>query len=247
MVCCVILTIQPSDFLCLTGGSSVALRLRAWVPPRYFLPVSTLDSCFAQTSKCSHASFAVPSLKYFLDIFNQTAAIKMRVGPFLGSCFKQVALGTGSTIFQIFSLFSSSIVFTFFSLTGFKNPSGMLTWMSRWTAPLITDSRVALSVTLVRALMFAHTSERCSCACAAWLKISVINAISSAHLTRSGSCLMKSSPDGISLGRSTTLMPLAIKCCHKYSAIGSFIVLRMTSTSASPMLCHYFATIFLKF
>ena len=192
MVCHVILTVQPSDFLHLTGGSSVALHLWAWVPPRYFLPVSTLDICFAQTSKCSHASFAVPSLKYFLDIFNQTAAIKMRVGPFLGSCFKQVVLGTGSTIFRIFSLFSSSIVLAFLSSIGFKNPSGILSWTSGCTAPLITDSRVALSVTFVRALMFAHTSERCSCACAAWLKISMMNVVSSARLARSGSCLMNS-------------------------------------------------------
>ena len=128
----------------------MALCLWAWVPLRYFLPVSTCDSCFARTSKRSHASFAVPSLKYFLDIFNQMAAVKMWVRPFRGSSFKQVALGTGSTIFQIFSLFSSSVVFTFFSSTGFKNPSGTLTWMSGQTAPLITDSRVALSVTLAR-------------------------------------------------------------------------------------------------
>ena len=190
MVCRV--TVQPSNFLHLTGGSLVALRLWAWVPPRYFLPVSTHDSCLAQTSKRSHASFAVPSLKYFLDIFNQTAAVKMRVRPFQGSCFKQVALETGSTVFRIFSLFSSSVVFAFLSSIGFKNPSGMLTWTSGRTAPLITDSRVALSVTLARALMFAHTSQRCSCACAAWLKISVMNAISSAHLAHSGSCLMNS-------------------------------------------------------
>ena len=184
--------VQPSNFLRLTAGSSVALHLRAWVPLRYFLPVSTRDSCFARTSKHSHASFAVPLLKYFLDIFNQTAAVKMWVGPFRDSCFKQVALGTGSTVFRIFSLLSSSVVYAFFSSTGFKNPSGTLTWMSGQTAPLITDSRVALSVTLVRAAMFAHTSERCSCACAAWLKISVMNATSSACLAHSGSCLMNS-------------------------------------------------------
>ena len=141
-------------------------------------------------SKCSHASFAVPSLKYFLDIFNQTAAVKMQVGPFLSSCFKQVALGTGSTIFQIFSLFSSSVVLAFLSSIGFKNPSGTLSWTSGQTAPFITDSRVALSVTFVRALMFAHTSERCSCACAAWLKMSTIKAVSSVCLAHSGSCHM---------------------------------------------------------
>ena len=73
----------------------MALRLWAWVPPRYFLPVSTLDSCFAHTSKCSHASFAVPSLKYFFDIFNQMAAVKMWVGPFLRFVGQTGGIGDG--------------------------------------------------------------------------------------------------------------------------------------------------------
>ena len=214
---------------------------------RYFLPVNTRDSCLARTSNRSHASFAVPSLKYFLDILSQTAALKMWVGPFRGSCARQGALGMGRTVFHTFSLFFSSVVLAFLSSVGFKNPSGILSWMSRHTAPLITDSRVVLSVTFARVLMFAHTSERCLCACAAWLKMSTINAVSSAHLAHSGSWRMNSSPDGNSLGGSTTSMPPAVKCCHKYIAVGSFIDLRMTSTSASPMLSHCLATIFLKF
>ena len=42
-------------------------------------------------------SLAIPSLKYFCDIFSQTAAANMWVGPFLGLWARQGALGTGRT------------------------------------------------------------------------------------------------------------------------------------------------------
>ena len=224
----------------------MALRLWAWVPLRYFLPVSTLDSCFAHTLKCSHASFTFPSLKYFFDIFNQTAAVKMWVSPFLGSWARQGALGMGRTIFHTFSLFSSSVVLAFLSSTGFKNPSGMLSCTSGQTAPFITDSKVALSVTFARALTLAQTSDRCSWAHAACLKISTMNAVSSACLACSSNC-HKNCPVGKSSGGSTTLTPLPVRCCRKYIAVGSFMVLMMTSTSASPIAAHCLTTIFLKF
>ena len=82
--------------------------LRACVPPMYFRPVRTRDSCFARTRNLSQASFAVPSLKYFLDSFSQTAVVKILVGPLRGSCLRQVASGTGNTVFLTFSRFSSS-------------------------------------------------------------------------------------------------------------------------------------------
>ena len=135
----------------------MALHLRACVPPKYFLPVNTHDNC-------SHTSFALPSLKYLQDIFNHTAAVNMCVGPFRGLCFKQVASGTGSSVFLTFSFFSSSDVRAFLSSMGFKNPSGIFSCTSGRTAPLITDIRVVLSVIFARAATFAHTSDRCSCA-----------------------------------------------------------------------------------
>ena len=116
---------QLSDFFCLAGGSSVVFLLRACVPPRYFQPVKTWDSCFALTRKRSQASFAVPSLKYFLDSFSHTAMVKILVGPLRGSCLRQVASGTGNTVFFTFSLFSSSDDGALLSSSGFKNPSGM--------------------------------------------------------------------------------------------------------------------------
>ena len=164
------------------------------------MPVNTRDSCLACTLNSSHASFTVPSLKYFQDIFSHAAAVRMWVRPFLGSCFKQVALGTGSTVFLTLSLFSSSVVFAFLSSTGFKNPSRMLSCTNGWTAPLITDIRVVLSVIFVRVATFAHTFKRCPCACAAWLNMSTMNAVSLARLARSGSYLRNSWPDGISSG-----------------------------------------------
>ena len=71
----------------------------ACVPPRYFLPISTLDSCLALTSNLSHASLAIPSLKYLQFSFNQTAAASIWVGPFFGSWARHSAFDTGKTIF----------------------------------------------------------------------------------------------------------------------------------------------------
>ena len=153
----------------------------------------------------------------------------------------------GRTVFHTFSLFSSLVVLAFFSSMGFKNPSGMLSCTSGQTAPFITDSRVALSVTFARALTLAQTSDRCPCACATWSKMSIMNAFSSAHLAHSGSCCKNSCPVGNSLGGSTTSTPLLVRCCHKYTAVGSLMVLRMMSTLASPIVAHCLTTIFLKF
>ena len=171
----------------------------------------------------------------------------MWVGPFRGSWARQGVLGMGRTVFRIFSLSSSSVIMAFLSSTGFKNPSGMLSCTSGWTAPFITDSRVALSVTFARALTLAQTSDRCSWARAACSKISTMNAFSSACLACSGNCHKNSCPVGKSSGGSTTLIPLPVRCCRKYIAVGSFMVLRMTSTSASPIAAHCLTTIFLKF
>ena len=121
-----------SAFFLWTGGScavvavSVALRFFACVPPRYFLPVSTLESCFALTSNWSHASLAVPSLKYLRFSFNQTATASIWVGPFFGLWAKHGAFGAGRIVFQTFSHLSSSIVFGRLSSTGFKNLSGIV-------------------------------------------------------------------------------------------------------------------------
>ena len=133
-----------SAFFLRTGGScavvavSVALHFFACVPPRYFLPVNTLESCFALTSNLSHASLAIPSLKYLQFSFNQTATASIWVGPFFGLWAKHGAFGVGRIIFWTFSHLSSSIVFGRLSSTGFKKPSGMLIWTRGWTAPLMT-------------------------------------------------------------------------------------------------------------
>ena len=150
----------------------MAFLLRACAPPKYFLPVRTHNSCFARTSNFSQACLAVPSLKYLWDIFSNIAAANSRVEPFHGSCLRQVTLGAGRTVLRIFSLVSSSIVFALFSSTGFRNPSGTFSWTNGLTAPLMTAIKVVLSVTLANVVMSAHTSERCLCACAAWLKMS---------------------------------------------------------------------------
>ena len=106
-------------------SSCVWLVARWWssscgpvLPPKYFLPVNTWDNCFALTKNRSHTSFAVPSLKYLRDNLSHTAAVKILVGPLRGSCFRQVALGMGSTVFFTFSFFSSSDVRAFLSSRG---------------------------------------------------------------------------------------------------------------------------------
>ena len=153
----------------------------------------------------------------------------------------------GRTVFHTFPLFSSSVVLALLSSIRFKNPSRMLSCTSGQTAPFMMDSRVALSITFAKALTLAHTSDKCSCACAACSKMSMMNAVSSARLALSGSCLINSWPVGNSLGGSTTSTPPLCRCCHKYTAVGSFMVQRMTSTLASPIVSHCLTTIFLKF
>ena len=175
--------------------------LWACVPPRYFRPVKTQDSCFARTRNLSQASFAVPSLKYFRDSFSHTAAVKILVGPLRGSCFRQVASGTGNTVFLHFlPLFPLLMTGPFYLQVDSKIPRGLFNCTRGHTAPFMTVINVVLSVILARAATFAHTSDRCWCAWAACSKMSVIKAISSTHLVRSGNFLKNSSPDGISSG-----------------------------------------------
>ena len=140
---------------------SAALCFFDCIPPKYFLPVKTLESCFALTSNWLHASLAVPSLKYLQFSFNQTTAANTEVGPFLGSWAKHGAFDVGRIVFQTFSCLSSSVVFGRLSSTGFKNPSGMFICTSGQTAPLITVCSVALSVILANALMLAQTDDKC--------------------------------------------------------------------------------------
>ena len=139
----------------------VALRFFACVPPRYFLPVRTLESCFALTSNRSQISLAVPSLKYLRFSFNQTAAANTQVGPFFGLWAKHGVFDAGRIIFQTFSHLSSSVIFGRLSSTRFKNPSGIFIWMRGQTAPLMTMCSVVLSVILANALMLVQTDDKC--------------------------------------------------------------------------------------
>ena len=143
---------------------SVALHSFDCVPPKYFLPVKTLESCFSLTSNRSHASLAVPSLKYLQFSFSQTATANTWVGPFLDSWAKHGAFAMGKIIFRTFSRLSSSVVFGHLSSTGFRKPFGIFICMSGQTAPLMTVCNVTLSVNLDKALMLVQTKDRCSCA-----------------------------------------------------------------------------------
>ena len=127
-----------SAFFLWTGGSSAALHFFACVPPRYFLPISTLDSCFALTLNLLQASLAIPSLKYLRFNFNQTAAASIWVGPFFSSWARHGAFDTGKTIFRTFSCLSSSVVLGCLSSTRFRKPSGMFICTRGWTAPFMT-------------------------------------------------------------------------------------------------------------
>ena len=140
---------------------SVALHFFTCVPPRYFLPVRTLESCFALTSNQSHASLAIPLLKYLQFSFSQTATANTWVGPFFGLWAKHGVFDVGRIVFWTFSRLSSSVVFGHLSPTRFKNPSGIFIWMRGQTAPLMTMCSVALSVILANALMLAQTDDKC--------------------------------------------------------------------------------------
>ena len=141
----------------------VALNFFDCVPPKYFLPVKTQESCFALTSNQSHASLAIPSLKYLQFSFSQTATANTWVGLFLGSWAKHGAFAMGKIIFQTFSRLSSSVVFGRLSSTGFRKHSGTFICMSSQTAPLMTVCNVTLSVILAKVLMLVQTEDRCSC------------------------------------------------------------------------------------
>ena len=139
---CLLFMYWPSFFrlevLVVVVAISVALHFFDCVPPKYFLPVRTLESCFALMSNWSHTSLAVPSLKYLQFSFSQTATANTWVGLFLGSWAKHGAFAMGKIVLQTFSHLSSSIIFGHLSSTGFRNPSGILICMSGWTPPLMT-------------------------------------------------------------------------------------------------------------
>ena len=91
-------------------ASPEVLSVLLLAPLRYFHPIRTLKSCLALTSNASHASLAVPLLKYFHRIFNQTAVAKMWVVPFLGDLTIPGASSLGSTMLSIFCSVVSAAV-----------------------------------------------------------------------------------------------------------------------------------------
>ena len=80
--------VRFSSFKCLPSFFGLVVLLWLCVSlPEYHqgtsVPISTLDSCLALTSNLSHASLAVPSLKYLWFNFNQTATAGIQVGAVL--------------------------------------------------------------------------------------------------------------------------------------------------------------------
>ena len=125
-------------------------------PPRYFHPIRTFESCLALTSNASHASLAVPLLKYFHHIFSQTAAAKMQVGPFLGDLTIPGASSLGSTMLSIFCSVVSAAVCTLGSFIGFKYQARTFTCTSGHIATFRTVSKVSLLAILPSDEMFTH-------------------------------------------------------------------------------------------
>ena len=117
--------------------------------------------------------------------------------------------------FQTFSCLSSSVIFGHLSSTGFRNPSGTFICTSGWTAPLMTMCNVALSVILAKALMLAHSIDRCVCASDAWSNMDAMKAISSVRHVFSGNWQMNLHPDGMSSGGSRTSTPPLVMCWRR--------------------------------
>ena len=117
-------------FFPLVAGPKVLSTLLL-APLRYFNPIRSLESCLALTSNASHASFAVPLLKYFCHIFNQTAVAKMWVGPFLGDLTIPGASSLGSTILSIFCSVVSAAVCTLGILHWVQVP-GQNIYLHKW-------------------------------------------------------------------------------------------------------------------
>ena len=148
-------------------------------PPKYFLPVSTLNSCFTCTLNSWHASFAIPWLKYLCQSFNHTAAVRILIGPFFGSWAKHTALCLGSTIFSIFNRCSSSVVFGCLSSIRSKKPSRMCICTRGQTALCIMIFKVSWSLTLARELRLAATMAKCECASQVWSNMPMMSSSSS--------------------------------------------------------------------
>ena len=125
-------------------------------PLRYFHPIRTLESCLGLMSNASHASLAVPLLKYSHHIFNQTAVAKMWVGPFVGDLTIPGASSLGSTVLSIFCSVVSAAVCTLGSFIGFNYRAGTFTCTSGHIATYRTVSKVSLLPILPSDEMFTH-------------------------------------------------------------------------------------------
>ena len=215
-------------------------------PLRYFFPVFTQLSCFALTSKSSQASLAVPLLKNFLFNFSHTAAPRMHVGPFLGSCLMQATLCLSNIIFSTLTILCSSIVSWTGSATGFRNFSGTFSWTRGLTAAFRMVWNVSLLVILARELKCTAAVDKCAKASDVWLNINTIISVSSLLCCFSGSLWMNVHGSGMSCTRSTASGPSLVMCCWRWRQPGSLINLIMTSRSAGSIETQCFTMIFLR-
>ena len=149
-----------SFWLC---GSSVVFLLRACVPPKYFRPVNTRDSCFALTRNLLQASFAVPSLKYFRDNFSHTAAVRILVDRCVAHALGRWHRGRGALPSLPFPSFPLLMTGPFYLQVDSRIPRGCFNCTRGRTAPFMTVINVVLSVILASAATFAQTSDRCWC------------------------------------------------------------------------------------
>ena len=166
------------------------------------IPVRTLKSCLALTSNASHASLAVPLLKYFCHIFNQTAVAKMQVGPFLGDLTIPGASSLVVPCFLSFVVWSQQLSAPWGPSSGFKYWARTFTCTSGHIATFRTVSKLSLLVILPSDEMFAHAMLMWVHALLRWSKVEMINAHSSSFLIFSGSCHRNSQPVGTSVAGS---------------------------------------------
>ena len=89
--------------------------------PKYFLPVNTLDNCFACTWNNPQACFAIPALKNLQFSFNQTTAANILVLPFFSCCSIATIICLGKIIFWTFSTCFSTDICVLYLLLDSEN------------------------------------------------------------------------------------------------------------------------------
>ena len=146
--------------------------------------------------------------------WSQTAAARSLVGPYHGSCVRD--MGWGRMTFSSRDRHSSAVVFGGGSWT----QTQVMLWdidLNHQSSPLpsLTMSKVLGSANLANEEMLATNDDMWACASKRWLKHDTMSSQTSIFHTFLGSCLRKVHPSGTSVTSSAMSTPSVVRCCHR--------------------------------